>query len=138
MRFNHFHFFQIHSFNKTVFTTLMLIASSQSIVCADTRSSHSTRIEVYSLSQNYWDTQYGDTLSEIVLHLLPNNPAKYEALKKDIVKLNPTAFVAGDAEKLLANKRLWMPGYMKQADTKVNPATTRVESFSWGNIKRPR
>ncbi len=122
----------------TVIATLMFIVSNQSAVYADSRSSHSTRIEVYSLSQSYWDTQSGDTLGEIVLHLLPNNPAKHEALKKDIVKLNPTAFIAGDAERLLANKRLQMPGYMKQADTKVNPATTRVESFSWGNIKRPK
>lgn len=98
----------------------------------------SKRIEVYSLSQNYWDTQYGDTLGGIVLHLLPNNPAKHEALKQDIVQLNPQAFIAGDAEKLLANKRLWLPGYMKQADSRIDPATTIVERYSWGNIKRPR
>ena len=98
----------------------------------------SKRIEVYSLSQNYWDTQYGDTLGEIVIHLLPNNPSKREDLKQDIVHLNPDAFISGNPEKLLANKRLWMPGYMKQADSRVDPATTIVETYSWGNIKRPR
>jgi len=96
------------------------------------------RVEVYSLSQNYWDTQHGDTLGDIVRHLLPNNPAKYQALKQDIVHLNPHAFINGNQERLLVDKRLWLPGYMKQADNKVNPTTTEVERYSWGNIKRSR
>ena len=98
----------------------------------------SRRIEVYSLSQNYWDTQYGETLSEIVQFLLPNNPAKYDSLQKDIVHLNPDAFISGDPARLLAGKRLWLPGYMKQADTVADPSTTTVETYSWGNIKRPK
>ena len=98
----------------------------------------SKRIEVYSLSQNYWDTQYGDTLGEIVHHLLPYNPYKRETLKQDIVQLNPQAFLASNPNQLLANKRLWLPGYMKQADSKANPTTTLVEHYSWGNIKRQR
>jgi hypothetical protein len=102
------------------------------------RATESKRIEVYSLSQNYWDTQSGDTLSNIVLHLLPNNPSKHAILQQDIVMLNPHAFIGGNPERLLADKRLWLPIYMKQADTKANPATTTVEQFSWGNIKRPR
>ena len=98
----------------------------------------SKRIEVYSLSQNYWDTQYGDTLGSIILHLLPNNPGKHEALQQDILHLNPNAFIGGDPARLLADKRLWLPGYMKQADSSADPATTVVERYSWGNIKRPR
>jgi len=105
---------------------------------AEAEQTSSRRIEVYSLSQNYWDTQNGDTLSSIVLHLLPNNPAKHETLKQDIVQLNPEAFIGGDPDKLLANRRLWLPGYMKQADTKADADTTIVEHYSWGNIKRPR
>ncbi len=98
----------------------------------------SKRIEVYSLSQNYWDVRNGDTLSSIAHHLLPNNPAKRKALQQDILHLNPHAFSNGLPEKLLAGKRLWLPGYMKQADSKVDPATTTVETYSWGNIKRPK
>ena len=104
----------------------------------EAKQTNSKRIEVYSLSQNYWDTQYGDTLGKIARHLLPHNPAKHEALKQDIVHLNPHAFIGGNPEKMLANKRLRLPGYMKQADSKVNPATTTVETYSWGNIKRTR
>ncbi len=118
---------------------LIFSASSQTL-SADTydTNSASKRIEVYSLSQNYWDTQYGETLGEIVLHLLPNNPAKQQALKQDILHLNPDAFISGNADKLLANKRLRLPGYMKQPDSKANPATTTVETYSWGNIKRSK
>lgn len=116
------------------------VTSNADIYTSNTEAgqTNSKRIEVYSLSQNYWDTQYGDTLGDIVRQLLPNNPSRREALKQDIVRLNPEAFINNDAEKLLAGKRLWLPGYMKQADSKVDPATTIVESYSWGNIKRPK
>jgi Tfp pilus assembly protein FimV len=104
----------------------------------EAKQTNSKRIEVYSLSQNYWDVQYGETLGSIAHHLLPNNPLKREALQQDILHLNPEAFINGQPEKLLAGKRLWLPGYMKQADSKVNPATTTVEIYSWGNIKRSK
>lgn len=105
---------------------------------SDDSATPSKRIEVYSLSQYYWDTQPGDTLGEIVLHLLPNNPSKHRSLKREIVQLNPQAFIGGDESRLLAGKRLWLPGYLKQADSKVDRRTTRVETYSWGNIKRSK
>lgn len=121
------------------------ITASTIVAIADTynnnpeaKQTNSKRIEVYSLSQNYWDIQHGDTLGEIVLQLLPHNPAKHEALKQNIVHLNPHVFISGNPGKMLANKRLWLPGYMKHADSKVNPATAAVETYSWGNIKRPK
>ena len=104
----------------------------------EAEQTNSKRIEVYSLSQNYWDVHYGDTLASIARHLLPNNPAKRESLQQDILHLNTDAFINGQPEKLLAGKRLWLPGYMKQADSKVNPAKMTVETYSWGNIKRPK
>ncbi len=131
-------------FSKPPLSVTALICSSYfllhaSFLYAETlaNSAESKRIEVYSLSQNYWDTQAGDTLGKITLHLLPYNPSKRVSLQQDIIHLNPTAFIAGDPEKLLAGKRLQLPGYIKQADTKADPATT-VETYSWGNIKRPR
>ncbi len=124
---------------KRLVTAIFLAISSSSFLAhADTDFPESKRIEVYSLSQNYWDTQAGDTLGKISRHLLPNNPSKRASLERDIVLLNPHAFINANPEKLLAGKRLWMPGYMKQADSKVNPATTAVERYSWGNIKRPK
>ena len=130
---------------KPPLSAVILICSSYFLLYADflyaetlTNSAESKRIEVYSLSQNYWDTQPGDTLGEITHHLLPHNPSKRASLQQDIIHLNPTAFIADDPEKLLTGKRLRLPGYMKQADTKADPATTTVETYSWGNIKRPK
>lgn len=118
------------------------------VICCSLVASHagyatgeqqiSKRIEIYALSQNHWDIQPGDTLGSIVQHLLPNNPTKHAALKKDIVHLNPQAFINANPELLLAGKRLHLPGYMKPADSIANPTKTQVERFSWGNIKRAR
>jgi len=132
------HTYLLKAFKLGIKVVSLSLCSAYIASYADTGQTSSTRIEVYSLSQNYWDTQSGDTLGGIVLHLLPNNPSKHAALKQDIVHLNPHAFINGNPEQLLANKRLWLPGYMKQTDSKVNSANTTVESYSWGNIKRQR
>jgi hypothetical protein len=134
----------LHLFSNTqrrMALGIFILCACTSNLSADiynNNNSGSKRIEVYSLSQNYWDTQSGDTLSDIVHHLLPNNPSKRAALQQDILQLNPSAFIGDDPEKLLAGKRLWLPGYMKQADSIADPATTTVETYSWGNIKRQR
>jgi ABC-type sugar transport system substrate-binding protein len=117
----------------TVLAALLVATGSM----ADTASG-SKRIEVYSLSMNYWDTKYGESLSGIVQQLLPNNPSKQQALAQDIIQLNPNAFINGDADRMLANHRLKLPGYMTEPDSKVDPKAYTVETFSWGNIKRPK
>ena len=98
----------------------------------------SKRIEVYTLAQSYYDTQHGDTLGEIVAELLPNNPGKHESLRQEILGLNPDAFIDNNPDRLIAGKRLRLPGYINEADSRVDPNAYTVESFSWGNIKRPR
>ena len=120
------------------FTIITVIALAAITAPLQADQMASKRIEVYALSQSYWDTQSGDTLGGIVQHLLPNNPSKRDALIWDILSLNPGAFIDNDPARLLAGKRLQLPGYMKQADTKADPDTTIVERYSWGNIKRPR
>lgn len=98
----------------------------------------SKRIEVYSLSQNYWDTQSGETLSGIVAQLLPHNPNLQHKLMNDIISQNPNAFQDNNPDYMLSNKRLWLPNRLAQTDNKVDPRHTQVESFSWGNINRPK
>jgi len=98
----------------------------------------STRIHVYALAENYYDTQAGDTLSGITQHLLPNNPSLQKMLAGDILQLNPKAFTDNNPAALRANIRLSLPVYMPKADTQPDPENTSVESFAWGNIKRPQ
>ena len=136
----------IPAFRRAGATTLFLfafgISGFSNVIHAndstENKQAVSKRIEVYSLSQSYWDVRYGDTLGTIIHHLLPNNPALHGSLQQDILQLNLDAFINGNPEKLLAGKRLRLPGYIKQADTRANPATTVVETYSWGNIKRPK
>lgn len=98
----------------------------------------SKRIEVYPLSQHYVDTHAGDTLSEIVARLLPDNSQLQQQLLTDIHKRNPEAFIENNPNRLRANTRLWLPNQLNNADSSGNTGPYRVESFSWGNIKRPR
>ena len=100
---------------KTVIVALLCISAPLVVADNNNNSSGSKRIEVYELSQNYWDIQYGDSLSKIAYYLLPNNPAKRVSLQKDIVSLNPHAFIAGDPARMIAGKKLQLPGYMKNA-----------------------
>ena len=98
----------------------------------------STRIEVYPLTQHYWDTQPGESLSQIAAQLLPNNPSMQHKLMNDIIQQNPDAFQGNDADYMLAHVRLWLPNHLAQMDSKVDPEKTQVEAFSWGNVKRPK
>lgn len=98
----------------------------------------SKRIIVYPLSQNYVDTQPGDSLSSIAARLLPNNPQLQQNLMAEILKLNPDAFINHDPDRLLANIRLWLPNQRDNAVRDTNPNHYRVQHFSWGSIKRPR
>ena len=113
--------------------TCICIALTTSLSVAESK-----RIEVYPLTQTYWDTHYGESLSEIAATLLPNNPMLQQQLMQDIIKMNPDAFINRDADQLFAERRLWLPNTMSQPDSKVDPSKYTVESFSWGNIKRPK
>jgi len=98
----------------------------------------SKRVEVYSLGQHYWDIQSGDTLGEIAAQLLTQNPGMRPKLMADIINQNPDAFQDNDPDYMKANTRLWLPNRLAKTDSKADPRTTQVESFSWGNIKRPK
>ena len=121
--------------DRTAHLILLLIAS---LFFTAPALAEPTRIEVYPLSQHYWDTQPGETLSQVAAQLLPNNSGMQQKLMRDIIQQNPDAFQDNDADYMLANVRLWLPNRLAQTDSKVDPERTRVESFSWGNIKRAK
>lgn len=122
----------ILKFMKRLNATLILLFALPSLSAV----AESKRIAVYPLTQAYWDVRYGDSLSHIAASLLPNNPNLQQQLMQDIIKMNPDVFVDKDANQMLAERRIWLPNTMNQADTKVDPGEYTVESFSWGNVKR--
>jgi Tfp pilus assembly protein FimV len=125
--------------NRKLTLLLSLLAATVSTAAPSAATAEgSKRIEVYTLAQSYYDTQHGDTLGEIVAELLPNNPGRHESLSQEIVGLNQDAFIDNNPDRLIAGKRLRLPGYLNEADTRVDPNAYTVESYSWGNIKRPR
>jgi hypothetical protein len=112
---------------------LFILLLATSLVLAD-----STRIEVYPLSQNYWDIKPGDSLGAIVNTLLPDNVYLQQKLIRDIVALNPEVFPDGSPHRMLANKRLWLPNALKQPDHITDSSGYIVETYQWGNIKKRR
>lgn len=96
----------------------------------------SRRIEVYPLSQSYWDIKRGDTLGEIVDTLIPRNPYLQRQLMRDIMSLNPEVFPDGNPRRMLANRRLWLPNAMKPQQNTARTPDYTIETYQWGNIKR--
>ena len=98
----------------------------------------SKRIEVYDLSQAYWDTQPGETLGEIVQTLMPDNQYLRAKLMREIVQLNPNAFINGNPDRMLANTRLFLPNSTVGTMQKSEAANYSVKQFQWGSIKTSR
>ena len=98
----------------------------------------SKRIEVYPFSQHYWDTQAGDTLSEIVSTLLPANHYLQQHLMREIIALNPEVFPDGEPGRMIAGRRLWLPNAIKPPDKQANSSGYIIESYQWGSIKKRR
>jgi Tfp pilus assembly protein FimV len=96
----------------------------------------STRIEVYPLSQNYWDVKPGDTLGEIVDTLIPDNVYLQEKLIRDILSLNPDVFPDGNPHRMLANKRLWLPNALTPPNQATGTSDYIVETYQWGSIRK--
>lgn len=96
----------------------------------------SKRIEVYPLSQNYWDIKTGDTLGEIVNTLIPGNTYLQKKLMHDLVSTNPQVFPGGNPNYMLANKRLWLPNAVKPPDDSTNASGYTIQNFQWGSIKK--
>lgn len=98
----------------------------------------SKRVHVYPLSQQYRDVQPGDTLGEIVESLLPADESMRQRLMRDIVELNPDAFIDGSPHRLRAGIRLWLPNAVQRPAKSRTGENVTVERFDWGSIKRVR
>ncbi len=96
----------------------------------------SKQVHVYQLSQQYWDVRRGDSLSFIAATLLPAAPRQQQALMRDILELNPDAFIGGNPNRLRANTRLWLPNFVQTPVRTRADRDSRVERYSWGSIKR--
>jgi len=101
-------------------------------------ASQSKRVEVYSISQNFWDVTPGETLGDIVKQLLPDNPGLREKLLYQIVELNPDAFSQSNPDNLKANVRLWLPNNAPAMRQIKDKKLFNIKSYSWGQVYTPR
>lgn len=101
-------------------------------------ASQSKRVEVYSISQNYWDVIPGETLGVIVKQLLPDNPGLRNKLLKQIIELNPDAFSQSNPDNLKANVRLWLPNNAPAMRQIKNKKLFTVKSYNWGQVYKPK
>lgn len=119
---------------STVCLLLLTLSSTTYAVTAST--GEAKRIEVYPLSQSFHDVARGETLQQIVLQLLPNRPAQQTRLMRDIVQLNPSAFINQNPNRLKAGVRLWLPNNPPGFAPQYEPGSVYIDSFSWGQVIR--
>ena len=117
---------------------LLLLALCSAAYAQPDPASEAKRIEVYPLSQNFYDVAAGETLQQIVLQLLPNRPNQRAQLMQDIVTLNPSAFIKQNPTRLKAHVRLWLPNSPPHAAPQREASNLHIESFSWGQVIRRR
>ena len=123
---------------KTVFLLNTLLLANNVYAGAPTNSGVPKRIQVYAISQNFWDVTPGETLGEIVKQLLPDNPSLRNTLLHEIVKLNPDAFSHNTPDQLKANVRLWLPNNAATIRNSVDKNKYNIQSFSWGQLYTPK
>jgi len=112
----------------------MLLSDSLIADTAPGNSNHSRRIEVYTISQHYWDVKQGDTLSGILEQLLPLNKHMRNSLAGKILQLNPEAFINGNSHRLKSGVRLWLPNHTPYLPSAKDTDRYDIKSFSWGQV----
>jgi len=119
-------------------TVLLLSVIFSGLLISSSFANPAKRVEVYSISQNYWDVTPGETLGDIVKQLLPDNPGLREKLLYQIVELNPDAFSQSNPDNLKANVRLWLPNNAPAMRKVKDKKLFSVKSYSWGQVYTPR
>jgi hypothetical protein len=77
--------------------------------------------EVYNADIRYLHVQRGQTLHNIVRRLYPQRKKEWAQLARDIVRINPHAFVDNDPTRMKAGVRLKLPKKVVVRSTPVKP-----------------
>jgi len=77
--------------------------------------------ETYNADIRYLHVQKGQTLHNIVTRLYPERKKEWQQLTRDIIRLNPHAFVDNDPTKMKAGVRLELPKRVVVRSTPIQP-----------------
>lgn len=77
--------------------------------------------EAYNADIRYLHVQKGQTLHNIVRRLYPERVKEWPQITKDIIKLNPHAFIDNDPTKMKAGSRLKLPKRVVVRSTPAQP-----------------
>lgn len=97
----------------------------------------SKKVDVYATTQQYHDVKPGESLSQICQRYFPANRSRQLNCQQQLVEQNPDAFINQLPDRLLAGKRLWLPGSYRPV-SRVDNDRYHVQQFSWGQIKTPK
>ena len=106
-------------------------------ILATNLQAESKRVQVFEQGQQYWDVKRGESLSLICQNLIPGNRKKQLVLQKKIFEENAAAFINNSVDRLIAGKRLWLPGSYRAANA-YDKTKYDVKEFHWGRIKTPK
>jgi len=85
-----------------------------------------TAADDYSAGIRYLHVQKGQTLHNIVKRLYPTRHGEWPKITKEIVQLNPQAFIDEDPTRMKADVQLTLPGADKKKTTVVVAAVKKV------------
>lgn len=111
---------------------ICFVVLNASALCAASK-----KVQVYENSQQYYDVQSGETLDQICRQLFASNHHQQAECQQRLVMDNPDAFIGQSPDRLLAGKRLWLPGSYR-AQSQLDNKNYHLQRFSWGEIKTPK
>ena len=77
--------------------------------------------EAYNADIRFLHVQKGQTLHNIVTRLYPERKKEWQQLTRDIIRLNPHAFIDNDPTKMKAGVRLELPKRVVVRSTPIQP-----------------
>ena len=90
--------------------------------------------EAYNADIRYLHVQKGQTLHNIVTRLYPERKKEWPQLSKDIIRLNPHAFVDNDPTKMKAGARLKLPKKVVVRSHTVKQKKVGIVADSSGSV----
>ena len=92
-----------------------------------------------ALERGYWVVRPGDRLRAIAKRFFPDDRERTTALRNDLLKRNPHAFVGGNPNALVAGARLALPPELSQASLPAAPrAEAKQPAAPEGRVAEPR